>query len=570
MALAAGTVSAVTRYVNLNNPNSSPPYTNWPSAATTIQDAIDVANNGDTVLVTNGVYETGGKEFFGGMSNRVALYKPLALVSVNGPHFTEIKGRKDNGTSTGNGEGAIRCVYLVNGASLSGFKLTSGATRAFFDSTTQASGGGGVWCQTTNAWITNCFIENNSSYHWGAGCVNGTLYNCTLSYNSTGAGGGGAAWSTLINCALIGNTSDIGGGAYICSATNCDFNFNQANDGGGVAYGTLNKCTLSGNSAVNSGAGSGDSVLIDCTIINNSTYGSGGGAYGGTLTRCLIISNTAYSGGGVKGYRNVQYLQNCILIGNKAVLDGGGSAASRLGNCTIVGNSAGTGGGISSSSLSNCIVYSNFATNAASNNHWLSSLSYSCTFPVPTNGIGNITNVPLFLNTNDWSNLRLQSNSPCINSGNNSYLTTLTDFDNYPRISGGTLDIGAYEFQSPSSLLSYAWLQQYGLPVDGSADFIDVDSDGANSFQEWRADTIPTNPLSVLRMVNATNSPTGMKVTWQSVSSRSYWLERATSLGIASPFQTIATNIAGVSGTKTFTDVSATNSGPYFYRVGVQ
>ncbi len=167
-------------------------------------------------------------------------------------------------------------------------------------------------------------------------------------------------------------------------------------------------------------------------------------------------------------------------------------------------------------------------------------------------------------------NFRLQTSSPCINAGNNAYATNTTDLDGNPRVIGGTVDIGAYEFQSPSSLLSYAWAQQNGLPTDGSADFTDADGDGMNNYGEWRSDTSPTNSLSSLRMVNATNSSTGADVTWQSVSTRNYWLERATNLALASPFQTIATNIVGVAGVMSFTDTSATNAGPYFYRVGVQ
>ena len=195
-------------------------------------------------------------------------------------------------------------------------------------------------------------------------------------------------------------------------------------------------------------------------------------------------------------------------------------------------------------------------------------LNNCCTTFQPVGGIGNITNAPLLVNTS--TDARLQPTSPCINSGKNSYIVAEPDLDGNPRIVGGTVDIGAYEFQSPSSVLSYAWAQQNGLPTDGSADFTDADSDGMTNYGEWRSDTIPTNALSVLKMVNATNSPTGAQVTWQSVSKRSYWLERATNLGIASPFQSVATNIAGVAGTKTFTDTSATNGGPYFYRVGVQ
>jgi len=164
----------------------------------------------------------------------------------------------------------------------------------------------------------------------------------------------------------------------------------------------------------------------------------------------------------------------------------------------------------------------------------------------------------------------LQSSSPCINAGNNAGVAFTTDLDGNLRIAGGTVDIGAYEVQSPASILSYAWAHQNGLVKDGSADFTDNDGDGHNNWQEWRADTIPTNVLSVLRMVNATNGASGLNVTWQSVSSRNYWLERATNLGGAPVFQAIATNLTGVPDVMTYPDTSATNGGPYFYRVGVQ
>ena len=98
----------------------------------------------------------------------------------------------------------------------------------------------------------------------------------------------------------------------------------------------------------------------------------------------------------------------------------------------------------------------------------------------------------------DSGDLRLQSNSPCINAGNNSAATSATDLDGNPRITGGTVDIGAYEYQSPVSQISYAWLQQFSLPINPATDAADPDGDGLNNWQEWRCATDPTNALSVL------------------------------------------------------------------------
>jgi hypothetical protein len=430
-------------------------------------------------------------------------------------------------------------------------------------------GGGGAF----GGALTNCTLTNNAA-SYGGGAASNSLFNCLLIQNTAKnayqgpAGGGGAYGCGLLNCALIGNQSvtgqypAYGGGAYNGTLNNCIISNNSASYGGGAYSGMLNNCTLSGNSASYYGGGAESSILNTCTLTRNSAHLYGGGAESGTLNNCTLIGNSASStGGGTDGAT----LNNCTLTGNSASYGGGTSNGKQI-NCTLSSNSAlNSGGGAWYGTLNNCIVYYNTATSGT--NYQGSSFSYSCTIPFPTNGFRNISNEPLFVNS-AGGDYHLSSNSPCINSGYNAYVTTSTDLDGNPRIVGGTVDIGAYEYQTPASIISYAWLQQYGLPTDGSVDFADLDGDGMNNWQEWKAGTNPTNAASVLALYPpATTNSSGITVTWQSVNGVTYYLQSSTNFPT---FTSIQSNIVGQAGTTSYTDTTATNGGPYFYRVGVQ
>lgn len=477
VALTSFTLHAATHYVDLNSANPTSPYTTWATAATNIQNAIDAATKGDLILVSNGVYNSGGRVARGILTNRAAVTKAITLQSLNGPAVTLIQGI--NSASSGV---PLRCVYLTNGAALVGFTLTNGGTYPYPSpgtppppglNTNYDFNGAGVLCEDTSSVISNCTFVNGIATWNGGGDYNGALFNCSLTGNEGLQGGAGCS-NTFDNCLLANN----------------------------LTYYTIT---------------SGSSGLV-------TNYGDGSAAFGAILNDCTVAANTAP-----------------------------GPAGTAAASCT----------------LNNSVVYFNTnSSGAASANFDNSTLNFSCTTPLPASGTNNITNSPGFANMSA-DDFRLLGNSRCVNAGQNAFVSASVDLDGNPRIRGGTVDIGAYEFQADVSGQFATWLQQNGLATDGSADFTDPDNDGMNNWQEWIAGTDPNNPLSVLQVLASipTNSAS-LIVTWESVSGRNYYLQRTTNLNI--PFINLRSNIVGQAGTTNYTDTRATGNGPFFYRVGVQ
>ena len=83
--LVAGflSIKADTVYVSTNG-TSVLPYSSWATAATNIQDAVDLSVDGDTVLVNDGVYR---------IISEISISLAITLESVNGSDFTTIDGQ---------------------------------------------------------------------------------------------------------------------------------------------------------------------------------------------------------------------------------------------------------------------------------------------------------------------------------------------------------------------------------------------------------------------------------------------------------------------------------------------
>ena len=249
---------------------------------------------------------------------------------------------------------------------------------------------------------------------------------------------------------------------------------------------------------------------------------------------------------------------------------GGGISAGWLYNCTVVSSTATSGGGVyveGTTALTNCIVFYNSATTDP-NYQSGPAFSHCCTTPLPA-GPGNFTNDPALMNP-AAGDFHLQTNSPCINAGINSAVTSATDLDGNPRIAGGTVDIGAYELQVPASTISYVWLQQYALRTDGSADSLDTDGDGMTTWQEWRAGTNPTNASSALRISSTSVAGAVATVRWQSAIDVTYTLERSINLFLQPAFLPVQSNTHGTGSAVTCQDTNAPIVGRAFYRLSIQ
>ncbi|MCD4747022.1 MAG: right-handed parallel beta-helix repeat-containing protein [Bacteroidales bacterium] len=427
-----------------------------------IQEGINNANSGDTVLVYPGTYfeiiDFIGKDIIVG-----SLY--LTTSDTSYISQTIIDGNNEN----------FRLVRFTNNetqlAKFTGFTVTH--ANLSWKNSNPYSTGLAIYINGSSPVIEhNIMIDNNFGSWYGNG---GTI----VLENS----------AAIICDNLISDSYGAfdGGGIYIIESHNVKIQNNIISDhrllsGYGVAHGaglyinTSHDLYIEGNIIKNNyndyGYGGGiyiigstNIIIENNQIINNITCGDGGtvtitNSSGVFLINNLIANNFVYwIGGGISGYNS-----NFLIVNNTI-----------CNNVTDTSYSYGHGGGIylenASPQIYNSIIYGNSAL-LSGNQIYLKTDNtdpdfYYCDIQGGLEGFGmdtnftyngiyenNIDEYPIFLYTGEHP-YSIDNYSPCINSGQpDTSGLYITEFDlaGNLRIVNDTIDIGAYEHQFVSNI----------------------------------------------------------------------------------------------------------------------
>ncbi|HOP06464.1 MAG TPA: dockerin type I domain-containing protein [candidate division Zixibacteria bacterium] len=308
-----------------------------PSQFTSIQAAIETASDGDTVLISDGIYLQ--KIDFAGKNVVVGSHY---IIDSNPTHIEWTVIDADSGAVEPASQGAT--VNFSNGegpgARLIGLTVRGGLGNE--DVYSFGRKGGGIYIRDAAPRIEHCLIRNN--------------------YASTSGGGAycsGDPIPLFSNCRFIENlTAFFGGGIEIdlCSPmiVDCEFRDNSAGKSLGIGGGL--------------DIWQGDPTIIGCWFIENIAYAGGGvSCYAGNMqmSNSLLLNNEAWFGGGLYAYGLDPVVTQCTFFGNRGDQTGGGvyiEGCHLILNNSIIAyseNGVGLAEYVSNSELNCCDLYGN-------------------------------------------------------------------------------------------------------------------------------------------------------------------------------------------------------------------
>src|SRR5262245_55059597 len=385
-----------------------------PSEHLTIQEAIDAADYGDTVLVAPRTYS----------ENINFRGKAITVTSESGPEVTIIDGRNaDSVVTFTSGEGRL--------STLNGFTVQNGKA----DSNNGFTGAG-IKVQNSSPTITNNVIRNNLGCRGGGiGIDFGSplIQLNTITGNSNndgcvGSGGGisvtGLSSAEILDNVISNNGMGIssGGGIFLYGAgtpivKRNIIKGNRADIGGGID--TLND----------------SNALIVQNLITGNQAGVGGGIYWLVARRPRLVNNTI--------------ADNDATAAGSGIFAEGSVVQTELTNNIIVakpGQAAFYCGNLSGQNQAIIRFNNSFSSGGP---------AYGGNCSNRTGTDGNISADPLFTNPTQ-GDYHLQPGSPSIDAGDNQAPNLPdTDIDGNPRILDGDgngtaiVDMGVDEFLAP-------------------------------------------------------------------------------------------------------------------------
>jgi hypothetical protein len=436
----------------------------WVEAFATIHRAYEAADSLDQVWVAAGTYHPTGDHGVGDGSDAFKHFRLKNGVSFYGgfpssgnPTMADRDWQKYETILSGDleavglgSERVLRVFYhpqginLDNTALLDGFLITDGGGRFGWEIIV----GGGMYNWESHPSIKNCVFRGHVNME-GIGAAmynrnsNPIIENCVFRNNGINDGRGGAIYNsgsnpTIIGSVFFGNTGWSGGGAIK--------NLNS------------------------------DPMIIDSYFINNTGF--------------------EFGGGGMKNINSNPYIVNCVFSGNRSgIYDEAGGGMLNMYSSPVIINSTfsdNIGNGVynvggSHPTVINSIIWGNIGDPSYGeyvggeqihNDNNSSITLYNSLYSNEEGDIvegggftahNSITEDPLFVGEaiNPDHPFLIFGESPAVGAGDNTMIPEgiETDIRGMPRIVGGTVGIGAYEWQPGIDPISLSVFSQDDQPV---------------------------------------------------------------------------------------------------------